>query len=106
MDAFIRLLADGDVDGKPAPKPMTASQYLAAYNTQQVCHPAVSSWGDGGAFGVWVNDTNDWLQQRLADVGARRADALQRCQEDSRHRVVGRALRQATREVLLAQSSD
>ena len=76
MDAFIRLLADGDVDGKPAPKPMTASQYLAAYNTQQVCHPAVSSWGDGGAFGVWVNDTNDWLQQRLASIGLRPISAL------------------------------
>ncbi len=106
MDAFIRLLADGEVDGKPAPKPMTASRYLTTHPTQQVCHPAVSSWGDGGAFGVWVNDKNDWLQQRLADVRARLADAVQRYQEQSRHSVVGRALRQATREVLLAQSSD
>lgn len=106
LDAFLRELASGHVDGKPAPSPMTASRYLETHPTQQVSHPAVSSWGDGGAFEVWVNDKNDWLHKRVFDVRARLAGAVQRHQHESRHSVVGRALRQATREVLLAQSSD
>ena len=76
------------------------------YACEQVSHPAVSSWGDGGAFEVWVNDKNDWLHKRIFDVRARLAGSVQRHQHEPADSVVGRALRQATREVLLAQSSD
>ena len=106
LDAFLRILAKGDVDGRPCPKPVTASGYLTSNPTQQVSYPAVSSWGDGGAFEVWVNETNDWLPRRVYDVRARLAGAVHRHQHEPRGSVVYRALQQATREVLLAQSSD
>jgi 1,4-alpha-glucan branching enzyme len=105
LDAFLRELAKGTVDGKPAPQPVTASGYLTREPTQQVSYPAVSSWGDGGAFEVWCNETNDWLHKKVFDARARLAPLVQRY-EHERGTTVARALRQATREVLLAQSSD
>ncbi len=104
LDAFMRTLASGHVDGVPAPKPVSAYHYLELEPTQQVAFPAVSSWGDGGAFEVWVNDKNDWLWRRIYDGQARlRAIASHIDVTDAKFQP---ALQQAARELLLAQSSD
>jgi 1,4-alpha-glucan branching enzyme len=105
LDKFLRILASGVVDGRPCPRPVSAYQYLVDEPTQQVVHPAVSSWGDGGAFGVWVNEKNDWMCKRVYDVRLR-LGAMARRYRDERGTLLFRALQQATREVLLAQSSD
>jgi 1,4-alpha-glucan branching enzyme len=88
------------VDGMPTPKPVSAHHYLELEPTQQVAHPAVSSWGDGGAFEVWCNDKNDWLWRRVQDAQLRYAEAVVKFGDGSR------AMQQAARELLLAQSSD
>jgi 1,4-alpha-glucan branching enzyme len=103
LDTFLRKLATGSVHGMPAPRPVTAYQYLELEPTQQVSYPAVSSWGDGGAFQVWVNEKNDWVWRRTHDALARYRDVAR---HGSRVGLQGRALRQAYRELLLAQSSD
>ncbi|WP_337117377.1 1,4-alpha-glucan branching protein domain-containing protein, partial [Staphylococcus aureus] len=71
----------------------------------QTQQPAQSSWGAEGYFKVWLNEGTAWMypyqhaaearMAALADAHAATADALTR-----------RALNQAARELLLAQSSD
>ncbi len=105
LDQFLRKLASGTVSGMAAPRPVTAYHYLELEPTQQVSFPAVSSWGDGGAFEVWVNERNDWVWRRVHDAQKRFTDVVSRVgTSDPGPR--GRAVRQAYRELLLAQSSD
>lgn len=78
--------------------------YLAEMPEQQLSTPPYCSWGAGGYAAVWLDPVNDWIYRHLhkaADrmVGLARdypqAQGLER-----------RALNQAARELLLAQSSD
>lgn len=83
---------------------ITPSDYLDRYPTNQVATPTASSWGHKGYNEVWLSGENDWIYRHLHKAADRmvalaaqfpEADALQR-----------RALNQAARELLLAQSSD
>lgn len=85
-------------------EPVTPSEYLEREPIHQLASPAMSSWGAGGYYEVWLNGGNDWMlrhlhraEERMIELAARFAapDELQR-----------RALNQAARELLLAQSSD
>jgi 1,4-alpha-glucan branching enzyme len=82
----------------------TPYEYLQHHPTQQVATPGASSWGEEGYWKVWLNEANDWIyphlrvaQERMTELADRfvNPDALER-----------RALNQAGRELLLAQSSD
>ena len=68
--------------------------------------PATSSWGDGGHFGVWLDSSNADMQTPLR----RAAAAMGRLVDTASSRTVSpiedRVLRQAGRELLLAQASD
>jgi 1,4-alpha-glucan branching enzyme len=75
--------------------PITPSEYLARYPTNQVATPCTSSWGYRGYAEVWLNGSNDWLPRHLHKMGERMVEGLRR-----------RALDQAARELLLAQASD
>jgi 1,4-alpha-glucan branching enzyme len=66
--------------------------------------PAASSWGEEGCWRVWLNESNQWLQPHLRAAQARMA-ALAGQFPDARG-LRERALKQAARELLLAQSSD
>ena len=82
----------------------TPSEYLAEHPVNQVATPSLSSWGYKGYAEVWLNDTNDWIYRHL-HVAADRMVELAR-QFPSGEGVRRRALNQAARELLLAQSSD
>ena len=101
LDKCIRKLAARAGEGAPAP--VDAITYMEREPRQQVSKPAVSSWGDEGAFKVWVNGTNDWLWRKVHDATLRLKAAAKAPPSDGD---LQRVLRQATREVLLAQSSD
>jgi 1,4-alpha-glucan branching enzyme len=82
----------------------TPSAYLKRIPVQQIAEPSPSSWGENGYFGVWLNPRNAWMHR-----------GLQRGERQLQHIVdqwagtstrADRALRQAARELLLAQSSD
>jgi 1,4-alpha-glucan branching enzyme len=82
----------------------TPGEYLNHNATLQVVEPSPSSWGEEGYWRVWLNETNEWIyphlrvaQQRMTQL-ARKFGSPTPLQE--------RALRQAARELLLAQSSD
>ena len=78
--------------------------YLKENPAHQVARPAASSWGEEGYWKVWLNDTNRWIFPHL-NVAAERMTEMARkfTKPDSLTR---RALQQAGRELLLAQSSD
>ena len=103
LDRFLRNLAGEADSNAKAPRPITAFHYLELEPAQQVSYPAVSSWGDGGAFEVWVNERNDWLWRRVHDAQQRFTDVARAPRNGP---VETRALQQAYRELLLAQSSD
>lgn len=85
-------------------KPTTPSHYLGLSSEVQVVQPAQSTWGSGGHFDVWLNERNDWIYRHLHKAEERMVE-LARLQPDATG-LLKRALNQAARELLLAQSSD
>lgn len=79
-------------------------EYLTENPTQQVAQPAQSSWGDKGYHEFWLNETNEWIYPHL-HMAAERMIGLARDIVDA-DGLTRRALNQAARELLLAQSSD
>ena len=68
--------------------------------------PAASSWGEGGHFGVWLDESNVGMQSPLRRAGATMQALADRFLGGPLSGVQDRALRQAGRELLLAQASD
>jgi len=85
-------------------KLITPSEYLKIYPTNQVIKPSLSSWGDKGYNEVWLNGSNDWIYRHLHNAEARMTDLARRFPNAAG--LQRRALNQAARELLLAQSSD
>jgi 1,4-alpha-glucan branching enzyme len=83
---------------------ISPGQYLEEHPVTQVARPADSSWGERGYFDVWLMGENDWILPPLHDAGRRMEDLARRF--SSATGSIRRALRQAGRELLLAQSSD
>ena len=82
----------------------TPQEHLLQQPTQQVAAPSASSWGEEGYWKVWLNETNEWIYPHL-DVAQERMTELARAHPHAEG-VTLRALKQAARELLLAQSSD
>lgn len=85
-------------------KMITPLEYLDRYPKVQVAQPILSSWGYKGYCEVWCEGSNDWIYRHLHE-GADRMVELARCNPDP-DPLRRRALNQAARELLLAQSSD
>ncbi|HOV78972.1 MAG TPA: DUF1957 domain-containing protein [Bacillota bacterium] len=83
---------------------VTPSDYLQRFPCNQVAVPCSSSWGNKGYHEVWLCNANDWIYRHL-HMAARRMTSMA-----DRHPaaagVLRRALNQAARELMLAQSSD
>jgi len=100
LDFFV-LRAAADRQGLSL---ITPEDYLCRHTELQVARPSASSWGEGGYWHVWLNEENQWIyphlmvaQERMTELAGRFAqpDSLQE-----------RTLKQAARELLLAQASD
>jgi 1,4-alpha-glucan branching enzyme len=85
-------------------KSLTVPQYLAKYPKIQISQPCFSSWGYKGYCEVWLEGSNDWIYRHLHEAADRMVDLAQ--QNATPDPVRRRALNQAARELLLAQSSD
>jgi 1,4-alpha-glucan branching enzyme len=83
---------------------VTPHEYLGLHPTQQVAEPSASSWGSEGYWNVWLNETNEWIYPHL-HIAQERMTTLARKYPNATG-VKLRALKQAGRELLLAQSSD
>jgi 1,4-alpha-glucan branching enzyme len=78
--------------------------YLKTKPILQVAAPSPSTWGEGGHLHVWLNEKNHWMYPHLSVAQERIHELAVTVRETTR--LMERALRQAGRELLLAQSSD
>src|SRR2546425_68585 len=83
---------------------ITPEEYLRKHPTQQVATPGASSWGEEGYWRGGVNETNEWIYPHL-DIAQGRMTELARKYPNA-NGLAERALKQAARELLLAQASD
>ena len=82
----------------------TLSEYLEEYPVNQVSTPSTSSWGYKGFHETWLNRSNHWIYRHLHQ-GASFMERLVKSHPQAEGLTL-RALKQAAREVLLAQASD
>ena len=82
----------------------TAKEYLKAHRTNQLVTPSFSSWGYMGYSEVWLDGSNDWVYRHVHQASARMTELAERFSHASG--MIDRILRQAARELLLAESSD
>jgi 1,4-alpha-glucan branching enzyme len=100
LDAFVRAACGGQRELAL----ITPGDYLQCHPVNQVAIPAPSSWGEAGFCQVWLNEKNHWIYPHLRVAQERMSDLARRfAQPDP---LQDRALRQAGRELLLAQASD
>ncbi len=84
-------------------RPVTGSRHLAEYPARAGIRLPAGSWGANGDFSMWLSDRTAWTWERLWPLEAAFWDAAPRALASPAARPV---LEQATRELLLAQSSD
>ncbi|MFU8805915.1 MAG: glycoside hydrolase family 57 protein, partial [Bradymonadaceae bacterium] len=78
--------------------------FLGEVDVQQKTTPATSTWGEDGYFAVWLDESNAWTYRHLRNAETMMVELATDFQDAGG--LQERALRQAGREVLLAQSSD
>jgi 1,4-alpha-glucan branching enzyme len=83
---------------------ITPSEYLAENPRNQVITPSLSSWGYKGYCEMWLQGPNDWIYRHLHAASGRMTELVKNFPHAEG--VLERALKQALRELLLAQSSD
>jgi 1,4-alpha-glucan branching enzyme len=83
---------------------ITPSEYLDRFPENQVATPSLSSWGNKGYSEVWLEGSNDWIYRHLHKAAERMVELAERY--GAADGLLRRALNQAARELLLAQSSD
>ncbi|OAT81855.1 glycosyl transferase family 1 [Desulfotomaculum copahuensis] len=82
----------------------TPGEYLQKHRELQAVELPMSSWGEGGYSLVWLNPGNDWIYRHLHHAEGRMVDLADL--HAGAQGLKRRALNQAARELLLAQSSD
>jgi 1,4-alpha-glucan branching enzyme len=85
---------------------LTPSEYIFNQNLSsfQVVNPEFSSWGFNGYAETWLDVSNDWIYRHLMRSMERMTELAERFPDDTG--LKERALNQAAREILLAQSGD
>ncbi len=83
---------------------ITPEEYLRLFPSNQVARPSASSWGEEGYWRVWLNEKNEWIYPHLHIAQERMAQLVRRFPNPTP--LEDRALKQAARELLLAQASD
>ena len=121
LEQFIRHIAN-----ERSLQLTTPSEYLVAHPTQQILEPAASTWGENGHLAVWLDQSNAWIYSELQSATDRMTQFAQQhaetivgqprilsglpakgvAGEAPSLEVTDRVLKQLTRELLLAQSSD
>ena len=82
----------------------TPMDYLAEYPENQPQQISTSSWGAEGYYRVWINGDNEWMYLHQHVAEDRMVELAHQHPESAG--VMRRALNQAARELLLAESSD
>jgi 1,4-alpha-glucan branching enzyme len=85
---------------------ITPSEYLQENPRNQVVTPSMSSWGWKGYSEMWLQGSNDWIYRHLDKASERMTELAKTYSNNGISDLARRALNQALRELLLAQSSD
>lgn len=88
-----------------AVKMQTASEYLADNAPQRAIELPESSWGAGGHWQVWLNNDTEWMWPIINDA-EKTMQKLVAQHAGGNGGLLNRALKQASRELLLLESSD
>jgi 1,4-alpha-glucan branching enzyme len=99
-DVFRQLHHDQDTI-----EPITPGDYLERHPTNQQATPCPSSWGLKGFNEQWLNESNAWTWPHVHMAGERMVELAHR-HASTDDKLTRRALNQAARELMLAQSSD
>lgn len=83
---------------------VTPSEYIFTAKETETAMPSMSSWGDKGYSSTWVDPSNEWIHKHLTNA-SKMMTQMSRANGYARG-LLKRALNQAARELLLAQSSD
>lgn len=83
----------------------TPTEFLAAHPSQQIVRPTPSSWGENGFNSVWLDEQAAWIYPQLHPA-TRRMTEIARHHRATSDPAIESGLRQAARELLLAQASD
>jgi 1,4-alpha-glucan branching enzyme len=83
---------------------ITPSDYLNIFTENQQQTPSASTWGAEGYNRVWINASTEWMYPHQHVAEARMVELTK--QYPNAEGLLLRALNQAARELLLAQSSD
>ena len=83
---------------------ITPFEYLIENPRNQVVTPSMSSWGWKGYSEMWLQGPNDWIYRHLHQASKRMTELAKTFSHANG--LLKRALNQALRELLLAQSSD
>ncbi|HEX3855858.1 MAG TPA: 1,4-alpha-glucan branching protein domain-containing protein [Verrucomicrobiae bacterium] len=84
---------------------ITPGEYLARHPTNQISIPSASTWGEEGYLRAWLNEKNEWIYPHL-QIAQERMTGLAKKFSKKVTPLQKRALKQAARELLLAQASD
>lgn len=91
-------------------KMITPSEYLGEYPVNQMAYPSQSSWGYKGYSEFWLEGSNDWVYRHVHTAGSRMKELAERFSDEIEkgkpNSILKRALNQAGRELVLAESSD
>lgn len=101
LENFIRRAADESSEFELG----TPGDFLRRHSAQQIVRPNPSSWGEHGFSGVWLDEKNAWIYPHLHGA-TRRMTEIARRNCETRDPAIERMLKQAARELLLAQASD
>ena len=101
---WINFLIRKTAFDQEAVRMITPVEYLAENPVCQVSSPTGSSWGHMGYAEVWLDGSNDWIYPHLHKAADRMVELANTFPEADG--LLRRALNQAAREILLAQSSD
>ncbi|MDK2820738.1 MAG: 1,4-alpha-glucan branching enzyme [Clostridia bacterium] len=83
---------------------ITPKEYLEIFPNNQPSTPCMSTWGANGYNEVWLDNSNDWIYRHLHHAAQEMINLANKY--PSAEGILLRALNQAARELLVAQSSD
>lgn len=100
IDKFLRISYEKELSYEL----ITPSKYLEANTIVQCSSPCPSSWGENSDYSVWLNPSNHWIYRDIHECSEKMIRLANTYNEPSK--LQKRALNQAARELMLAESSD